>query len=72
MQQGQISHALFEVNDGASSGLGVKTNYNLTKCLKRKSTSVNPLRSESCVNSFGSLWFLQSSIGAGSYDGRFL
>lgn len=40
MQQGQISHALFEVNDGASSGLGVKTNYNLTKCLKRKSTSV--------------------------------
>lgn len=31
--QGRLSHELFEVNDGAGSGLRVKANYNLTKCL---------------------------------------
>lgn len=33
MRQGRISHELFEVNDGAGSGLRVEAHYNLTKCL---------------------------------------
>lgn len=33
MRQGRISHEVFEVSDGAGSGLQVKANYNLTKCL---------------------------------------